>query len=549
VTNQRVNGPKAQPPPARQPPVLLSVCIGALALISAMGLWWAGYAAGVTTFPPFDLADRLIQAAPGEVAVWAIANLQFAARNLALVGGFALFIGFGAVAGLSIRNVPGPHTGIAIAIVLAIASVALALLNNTVNGLVASLGLLLWFSLTLAATLSLAGVWIERVAVSLNDDSPDWLELNSNRTRREVLRHALIAGVLLGGGGWITGALLRNAGVGDPDTADGIGLDLRREEIAVETMLPGPLPTPVPATERPASFEAPEGVRARNTSNDDFYVIDISTRKPAIPDDSWKLTVHGLVEQPIELSYIDLLNMPSREMDGTLMCISFTFGNDLISSTRWTGVSLRDVLQLTGIQDTAVDLILRGAGGYSDSIPVAKALEEQTLLAYGMNGETLPRDHGYPCRLYVPNIYGEKNVKWLQEIEIVDYDYKGYWQERGWSDEAVINTIAVIDTPSGSISVGPDGNVPVGGITFAGSRGVQSVRLRIDDGDWVEAELEAYDPELLWQRWRYDWSPEPGEYDLTVQAVDGNGVEQETARRDVFPDGMTGLHTVTVRVQ
>ena len=231
------------------------------------------------------------------------------------------------------------------------------------------------------------------------------------------------------------------------------------------------------------------------------------------------------------------------------MCISFTYGNDLISSTRWTGVPLRDVLQLTGIQDTAVDLILRGAGGYSDSIPVAKALEEQTLLAYGMNGETLPREHGYPCRLYVPNIYGEKNVKWLQEIEVVDYDYKGYWQERGWSDEAVINKIAVIDTPSGNIAADADGKVPVGGVTFAGSRGVQAVRLRVDDGDWVDTELEAYDPELLWQRWRYDWTPEPGEYDLTVQAIDGNGVEQETARRDVFPDGMTGLHRVTVRVQ
>lgn len=547
MTNQRPHGP--EPESVRQPPVLLSACIGALALIGVLGLWWAGYSAGFATFPPFDLADRMIRAAPGEVAVWAIANLQFAARKLALVGGLALFIGFGALAGLSIRNVPGPRTGLAIAVVLAIASVALALMNNTASGWSASLGLLLWFSLTLAGPLALAGVWIERVAVSLNDDSPDWLELNSNRTRREVLRHALIAGLLLGGGGWLSGTLLRNAGVGAPATADGIGLDIRREELLVETMLPGPLPTPVPAIELPASFDPPAGVRARNTSNADFYVIDISTRKPAIPDDTWKLTVHGLVDQPVELSYIDLLNMPSREMDGTLMCISFTYGNDLISSTRWTGVPLRDVLQLTGIQDTAVDLILRGAGGYSDSIPVAKALEEQTLLAYGMNGETLPREHGYPCRLYVPNIYGEKNVKWLQEIEVVDYDYKGYWQERGWSDEAVINKIAVIDTPSGNIAADADGKVPVGGVTFAGSRGVQAVRLRVDDGDWVDTELEAYDPELLWQRWRYDWTPEPGEYDLTVQAIDGNGVEQETARRDVFPDGMTGLHRVTVRVQ
>jgi DMSO/TMAO reductase YedYZ molybdopterin-dependent catalytic subunit len=549
LTNQLPQPPGPEYDSPRQPPVLLSLCVGALALVGAIGLWWAGYSAGVTTFPPFDLADRMIRAAPGDVAIWAIANLQFAARNLALIGGLALFIGFGAVAGLSIRNTPGPLTGVVIAVVLAVASVSLALLNNTTSGVLSSLGLLIWFGLTLGGPLALAGAWIERVAVSLNDDSPDWLELNGNRTRREVLRHALIAGVLLGGGGWVAGALLRNAGVGAPATSDGVGLDNRRAELVVETGSPEPLPTPIPATSLPAGFDSPAGVRTRNTSNDDFYVIDISTRKPAIPDNTWKLTVHGLVDQPVELSYIDLLNMPALEMDGTLMCISFTYGNDLISSTRWTGVPLRDVLQLTGIKDSAVDLILRGAGGYSDSIPVAKALESQTLLAYGMNGETLPRDHGYPCRLFVPNIYGEKNVKWLQEIEVVDYDYKGYWQERGWSDEAVINTIAVIDTPSGTITPAADGHVPVGGVTFAGSRGVQTVRLRVNDGDWVETELEAYDPELLWQRWRYDWSPEPGEYDLEVQAVDGNGVEQETMRRDVFPDGMTGLHTVTIRVQ
>src|SRR5690606_13781352 len=114
----------------------------------------------------------------------------------------------------------------------------------------------------------------------------------------------------------------------------------------------------------------------------------------------------------LAITYRDLLSMPAVEMDGTLMCISFTYDNDLISSTRWTGVPLRDVLQMAGIADGAVELVLKGGGGYSDSISIEQALDARTLLAYGMNGETLPRGHGFPCRLYVPNIYGEKNVKW-----------------------------------------------------------------------------------------------------------------------------------------
>ena len=304
----------------------------------------------------------------------------------------------------------------------------------------------------------------------------------------------------------------------------------------------------MPAPELPGAFSAPAGVRPRVTTNAQFYVVDISTRDPNLDERAWTLRVHGLVERELTLTYADLLAMPAVEQDGTLRCISFTYGNDLISSTRWTGVPLRDLLQLAGPLDGAVDIVCRGTNDYSDSIPLAKALEPTTLLAYGMNGAALPRAHGFPCRVYVPNLYGEKNVKWLREIELVNYDYNGYWQERGWTEDATVNVLSIVDSPSGSVTRDAAGQVAVGGVAFAGSRGIGQVQLRVDDGDWLDAELEPYLPALIWQRWRYAWRPQPGTHTLTVRAVDLTGVTQIEEQSDPHPDGMTGLQTVTVRV-
>jgi hypothetical protein len=164
-----------------------------------------------------------------------------------------------------------------------------------------------------------------------------------------------------------------------------------------------------------------------------------------------------------------------------------------------------------------------------------------------MNGTTLPREHGFPCRLYVPGLYGEKNVKWLQEIELTDQDYRGFWQERGWTDVAIVNTVSIIDTPRGTV-LGDTGVVAIGGIAFAGDRGISRVQVRIDDGDWLDADLEPNEPALIWQRWRYDWRPALGTYRLTVRAFDGAGNPQDETERPPHPDGMTGLHSVDVDV-
>jgi hypothetical protein len=243
-----------------------------------------------------------------------------------------------------------------------------------------------------------------------------------------------------------------------------------------------------------------------------------------------------------------LLSLPAIELDGTLMCISFEYANSLISTTRWTGVRLRDILDLAGPRAEAVDVALHGAGGYSDSIPLAKALEPTTLATYGMNGASLSHAHGFPCRVFVPNLYGIKNVKWLQEIELVPHDYRGFWQERAWTDLAEVNTISMIDTPWEETPRDEAGMVWVGGIAFAGARGVSRVELSIDDGPWLACECEPYVPELVWQRWRYLWPAQPGRHTLAVRAFELDGRPQVAEPQPPHPNGLTGLDRIDVRI-
>lgn len=547
----------------------VAILLGCMALVATTGVWWIGYAAGLTTFPPYDLADITIRLAPADFTVWAIANFQFNAQELALLGGIVAWIVLGALLGLLLRQRPGTITGAILGLAVAPLALILAFVSDEASGAGYGVWLLIWFGVTLAAPLALAGHWMERLKFDALDrakvaEEQNWIDRPASSERREIIRNAIGGALAFGFGGWAIGSLLRSAG--DTGTQTGAGEPLESVRASLEDIteeVDGTPTSPTPESdvgtpdpdsdeiEDPDDFDAPAGVRPRITSNEDFYTIDISTRDPSIQREQWTLQVSGLVDREIVLTYEDLLSMPSIELPGTLMCISFTYGSELISTTRWTGVPLRDVLQMAGIGDDAVELVLRGGGGYSDSIPIAKGLEETTLLAYGMNDETLPREHGFPCRLFVPNIYGEKNVKWLEEIEVVDYEYTGFWQERGWDENntnAVINIISVIDTPMNDVTPDESGTVPVGGIAFAGSRGIQSVQIQIDGGEWMDTTVEPYDPVLVWQRWKYDWSAEPGDHNLSVKATDGEGNEQITEEAEPFPDGMTGLQEVSVQV-
>ena len=151
-----------------------------------------------------------------------------------------------------------------------------------------------------------------------------------------------------------------------------------------------------------------------------------------------------------------------------------------------------------------------------------------------MNGAALTSNHGFPLRMIVPGIYGMKNVKWITAIELVDRDYRGFWQVRGWDDEAHYKLMSRID-------VAKDGRVA--GIAFGGDRGVKSVEVRIGDEPWREATLRPALSPISWVLWSIDADARGKGVMVRMKSADGEYQIAQPA--PPFPEGSSGLHTVT----
>jgi DMSO/TMAO reductase YedYZ molybdopterin-dependent catalytic subunit len=298
------------------------------------------------------------------------------------------------------------------------------------------------------------------------------------------------------------------------------------------------------------AVDALPGITPRITANEDHYTVDTTLVKPRVLIDEWRLDIKGEVQTPFSLTYDQLLDLEAVEQLHTLECISNYVGGDLISTALWTGVPLRDLLDRAQVKSSAYDVVFTSVDGYTDSIPIAKAMEDRTLVAYLMNGKTVPQDHGYPARMLVPNIYGMKNVKWIRTIEVVNYDFIGYWQQQGWSDGAPINTNARIDLPGRNIRWTGDA-ITVAGIAFAGARGISKVEVSTDGAkSWGLAALENPMGPLTWRRWSYQWTPSgTGPAKLIVRATDGTGNVETPVGRSPYPDGATGYDSLEVSVQ
>ena len=311
-----------------------------------------------------------------------------------------------------------------------------------------------------------------------------------------------------------------------------------------------------------------------------FYRIDISPIVPTINAQTWKLSVKGLVDNPIELTYEELKAMPSVEQFSTLSCVSNKVGGDLISNAIWKGIPLKNLLNQAQIRQGAKYIVFRCYDGYDVGIPLEKGLEDGTILAYEMNRAVLTPAHGFPVRAVVPNIYGMMNAKWITEIEIIDYVYEGFWQRKGWSNIATINTLSSIVVPgnapirtrfrgflpansnlagSGNVtnSSSPSSSSPpgrtatVGGIAFAGTRGISKVQVSIDNGvTWKEATIKEPLSSYSWVMWAAEVNlpdVQEKEYKLTVRATDKAGKVQTSEVRQPFPDGSTGYHMINIR--
>ena len=294
------------------------------------------------------------------------------------------------------------------------------------------------------------------------------------------------------------------------------------------------------------------GLSPEITPNERFYAVSKNVlRDPSVNEGGWRLEVGGLVERPFSLSYEQLKALPAASQYFTLECIGNAVGGDLIGNAEWRGVSLAALLNRAGLKPGAVDIVLRAADDYADSIPVDKALDPDAMLAYEMNGEVLPKAHGFPLRLLAPDIYGMKQVKWITRVEVVDHDFKGLWQNQGWSDVATLNAGSRIDFPKAGEKLVPGPNL-AGGIALAGQRGVQRAEVSTDGGrTWAAAAMKPGLGPNAWVVWLHHWNLGPGESEprILVRATDGNGVLQTPEVHGDLPNGATGYHAITVTVE
>jgi len=298
-----------------------------------------------------------------------------------------------------------------------------------------------------------------------------------------------------------------------------------------------------------ATPSASAGLPPDVTPPDQFYLVSKNLVDPVVDTNSWRLAIDGMVTNSLNLSFADILALPSEQVYRTLECISNEVGGDLISNGLWTGIRLGDLLRKAVVAPRAALVHFSCADGYTESMDLTKALDPSTLLVYKLDGQLLPTKHGSPLRVLGTGTFGMKNPKWITRITAALSAAPGFWEAQGWTPDALVQTMSRIDSPSdgGSVPLAP---VTVAGIAFAGDRGIQKVEVSVDGGkSWQTADLEKSLGPSTWTLWTYRWQPpKAGQYQLVVRATDGTGKIQSARQTDTFPVGATGYHSISVQV-
>ena len=294
------------------------------------------------------------------------------------------------------------------------------------------------------------------------------------------------------------------------------------------------------------------------TSNENFYIVTKNAGgDPAVSPREWRLRIDGEVGRPVELDYAALRKLQAVEVTKTLECISnFTakcelapFGCDLMSTARWKGVRLRELLALASdLKPGVVSLATISADEFTTSLPIDVALADDTLLVYEMNGQVLPREHGYPARVLVPGRYGMKNAKWVTALRAMNREFVDWYGQRSWSKQGIVRTMTRIDTPAPGAEL-PAGEHRVGGVAYAGDRGVLKVEYSTDGGqNWQEADLERAGGRDSWVRWQGRVRLPPGASSvIAARTTDGRGELQTEDFSLPQPDGGTGWPSIEVK--
>jgi DMSO/TMAO reductase YedYZ molybdopterin-dependent catalytic subunit len=270
------------------------------------------------------------------------------------------------------------------------------------------------------------------------------------------------------------------------------------------------------------------------------------------PDPPASISIGGALRRPRSISLAELREMPSRTAAVTLECAgngrSFVqpptpgeqWGLGAVSTAEWTGVPLRALLEPSGLLAAVVEILFRGADAgtppgtstripFERSLPLGRALADDVLVAYAMNGADVPREHGAPVRLVVPTWYGMASVKWLAEIVALERPFRGFYQaDRYVIGDTPLRTMkprAVIVAPLRAVGAGAP--TAIRGYAWSGQGAVARVELSTDAGaTWREAELGALVAPAAWREFRGEWTPKAGSHELLARATDDIGDRQ-----------------------
>jgi DMSO/TMAO reductase YedYZ molybdopterin-dependent catalytic subunit len=524
-------------PTVRVIPRPTAALIGVVSVAAAVGVGHLAAAlVAPSASPPLAVGGAVVRLAPLPLVEFATATFGTADKAVLLTGVGLLLVLVAALAGLAARRRPGP--AVAVVVVLGVVAGAAA---RTAPAF-AQLDLLPPLLATVAGVVAVQGLHRRALRVPAAAADPPAAAPGASSTalpRRRVLGGSAAALGAVGVAALAAGAAgqLLGRGVGDSQSE----VDRR---LATAAVPPAP---PLPPGADLSAFGAPPVL----TPNADFYRIDAALRVPAIEAADWSLRVHGMVDRELTLSFADLVARPLVERIVTLTCVSNEVGGPLVSTARFVGVDLRALLLDAGVQGGADQLLSTSVDGWTAGTPTATVLEPDrgALLAVGMNGEALPREHGFPVRMVVPGLYGYVSAtKWLTDLELTPFDARdSYWVQRGWARRAPVKTQSRIDVPQESAEF-PAGSVALAGTAWAQHVGVDRVQVRADGGPWQDAQLGAEVNRDTWRMWRAELDLGPGRHELQCRATDRSGATQPEERTAPVPDGATGWHTVVVTV-
>ncbi len=541
----------------KKPSLLLGALVGLLLAPPVIAVFALGNVLAGLAFAPFDLFDWVARILPGSLITFGIDTMVGVIRGLNLgptdttaklaeqVMAIGIAVSLSVVSGALIfaltNRLAGKASSFAGLLVGAVVGVSLLLVSWDVNADSAAEPLVaaLWIGgLSVVWGVALLSIYQRLAMPAAPASETRQVSAQAIDRRSFLIRAGGSAAAITVVGAGVSALLEQNSRRGQSPALAG--------DAALSDGLPNADDPVIPAP----------GTRPEITPIEDHYRIDIRTTPLVIRAEGYTLPFTTRIGSNGEtvvktLTLDEIRAYPATDAYITMSCISNPIGGDLISTTRWTGVSFQRLLADMDIPEGATHLKIISGDGFDETVALDLiAADERIMLTYDWDGQPLTAKHGFPLRIHIPDLYGMKQPKWITRIEFISGDEDGYWVRRGWDKAARVRTTSVIDTVYiNAIRETPNATIiPIGGIAWAGARRLSAVEIRIDGGEWMPAQLRAPISDRTWQLWRFDWAFSEGSHTFEVRAIEADGTPQIEERVGVRPSGATGLHSVRERI-